>query len=80
MAVLYDPHRTGNEDWPSYQRLVIDKLEGLEESVEALKEEMVTMRVEMATQKTKMSMIGAGTGLIAAAAAEFIWRVIGGTR
>jgi hypothetical protein len=75
---IYDRRGDNSEDWPSYQRLVLDKLEGLETSMANLKETVTGLRVEVATQKTKMSMIGAGMGLASAAAAEFIWRILGG--
>ena len=77
MAIYENTKHIDSEDWPFYQRLVIDKLDELKKDVDGLKEEMTTMRVEMATQKTKMSMIGAGMGLAAATAAELVWRILG---
>ncbi len=76
---IYDRH-VESEDWPSYQRLVLDKLDGLEKSVEALTDKVNLMGIDMATQKTKMSLIGAGMGLAAAAAAELVWRLLGNAK
>ena len=79
MMAIYDRH-VESEDWPSYQRLVLDKLDGLEKSVEALTDKVNLMGIDMATQKTKMSLIGAGMGLAAAAAAELVWRLLGNAK
>jgi hypothetical protein len=76
---LYD-RRNENEDWPSYQRLVLDKLEGLEKDVKFLTTEVTTLRVDMATQKTKISLIGAVAGLISAFCAQIVWHILRGLR
>lgn len=68
------------EDWPSYQRLVLDKLDSLETSMKELGAQVTDLRLEMATQKTKMTIIGAGMGLGAATVAEFVWRILRGGR
>lgn len=77
--VAYD-RRNESEDWPSYQRLVLDKLDVLEQSVKDLGVEVTTLRVEMATQKTKMTLFGSAAGLLAATAAELVWHLLGGVK
>ena len=52
--------------WREYQRLVLDKLESLEEHGRALDEKVTKLRVEVAALKVKSGLWGALAGLLPA--------------
>ena len=52
--------------WSAYERLVMDKLETLEERVDGLDEKLTLIRIDVAQLKVKAGIWGAAAGMIPA--------------
>lgn len=63
--------------WSSYEKLVMDKLETLEEEILALEEQVTLIRIDLAQLKVKAGMWGAVAGVIPALVTALI--AFGGT-
>jgi hypothetical protein len=54
------------DGWSAYEKLVLDKLEGLETGLEELRGEVVSVRIDVATLKVKAGIWGGVAGLVPA--------------
>lgn len=52
--------------WSSYEKLVMDKLETLEEDIVALNEQVTLMRIDIAQLKIKAGIWGGVAGMVPA--------------
>lgn len=60
------------EGWSRYEKLVLHRLETVDERLEALEEQVVLMRIELAQRKVKAGLWGALAGSIPAVATAVI--------
>lgn len=52
--------------WSAYERLVMDKLETLEDRVDGLDEKLTLIRIDVAQLKVKAGIWGAAAGMVPA--------------
>jgi hypothetical protein len=52
--------------WSAYEKLVMNKLETLEERIDAVDEKVVLLRIDVAQLKVKAGIWGAAAGMIPA--------------
>lgn len=66
------------DGWSAYEKLVLDKLQSLEEGQDDLRSEMVAVRIDIATLKVKAGLWGAVAGTVPAIAMALVAFVSGG--
>jgi len=54
------------DGWSAYEKLVLDKLDSLEQGLEELRGEVVSVRIDVATLKVKAGIWGGVAGMIPA--------------
>ncbi|HSE44959.1 MAG TPA: hypothetical protein VLA89_06490 [Gemmatimonadales bacterium] len=54
------------DGWSAYEKMVLDKLDGLEHGLEELRGEVVAVRIDVATLKVKAGIWGAVAGMVPA--------------
>ena len=64
--------------WSAYEKLVLDKLETLEQRVDAVDEKVVLVRIDVAQLKVKSGMWGAAAGFIPALVTALVVFLSGG--
>lgn len=65
-------------DWPTYEKLVLGKLNDLTDQVEKLDEKVTATRIDIATLKVKSGLWGAVAGVLPAAGVVAFVLVKGG--
>lgn len=58
--------------WSAYERLVMDKLDTLEEELHGLDEKVTLLRIDVAQLKIKAGVWGAVAGMVPALIASFV--------
>ncbi len=69
----------GPGGWSAYEKLVMDKLETLEDRIDAVDEKVVLLRIDVAQLKVKAGIWGAAAGMIPALVTGLAVLVGGGT-
>ena len=55
---------TSKNDWDTYERLVIGKLDDHTASLRAIHDEVIRLQIEMGVVKTKLGFIGLMSGMV----------------